>query len=188
MRKLAFSMTVITILALSFSQYYKADDSSNSGTANPSKGVTARAFLTGYQEVPAVSSKGIGQFDAKLSDDKTKINFKLQWKNLESTTFTTADIRFGQFSVNGEQVALLCGETLPACGDSAAGSIEGSIGASDILGPKAQGIDPADTTVFEEVLKAIATGNTYVNIHTDKFPQGEIRGQVLIRSLGLFRN
>jgi hypothetical protein len=37
-------------------------------------------------------------------------------------------------------------------------------------------------------LKAIATGNTYVNIYTDKFKDGEIRGQVLIRRFGLFRN
>ena len=60
--------------------------------------------------------------------------------------------------------------------------------ASNILGPKAQGIDPAEPTVFEEVLKAIATGNIYVNIYTDKFSEGEIRGQVLIRRFGLFRN
>ena len=104
-------------------------------------------------------------------------------------SITTADLRFGQFNVNGGQVALLCGTgaTLATCGDPASGSIEGSIGASDILGPKAQGIDPAETTVFDEVLKAIATGNTYVNIHTDKFTDGEIRGQVLFRSLGIFR-
>ena len=188
MRKLAFSMTLITILALSFSRYYKADDSNSDGQGDPSKGVTARALLTGYQEVPAVSSQGIGQFDAKLSDDKTKINFKLQWKKLEGGSITTADLRFGQFSVTGGQVALLCGGTLPACGAPAAGSIEGSMDASNILGPKAQGIDPAETTVLEEVLKAIATGNTYVNIYTDKFSEGEIRGQVLIRRFGLFRN
>ena len=125
MRKLAFSMTVTTILALSFSTYYKADDNSNGGQGDPSKGVTARALLTGYQEVPAASSQGIGQFDAKLSEDKTKINFKLQWKNLEGGSITTADIRFGQFSVNGGQVALLCGATLPACGAPATGIYRG---------------------------------------------------------------
>lgn len=188
MRKLALSMAVITILVLSFSFNQKADDNNSGGPGDLNKGVTARATLTSYQEVPAVSSQGIGQFDAKLSDDKTKINFKLQWKNLEGTSITTADIRFGQFSVNGGQVALLCGGTLPACGAPAAGSIEGSIDATNILGPTAQGIDPAETTVFEELLKAIATGNIYVNIYTDKFADGEIRGQVLIRRFGLFRN
>ena len=52
----------------------------------------------------------------------------------------------------------------------------------------AQGIDPAETTVLDEVLKAMISGNTYVNIHTDKFPDGEIRGQALFRRIGLFRN
>ncbi len=99
MRKLAFSMTLITILALSFSPNYKADDNSNSGQGK--QGGTVRALLTGYQEVPAVSSNGVGQFDAQLSDDKTKINFKLQWKNLEGASITNADVRFGQFSVTG---------------------------------------------------------------------------------------
>ena len=190
MRKLAFSVTVITILALSFSTHYKADDDSSGGQGEQSKGVTARALLTGYQEVPAVSSQGIGQFDAKLSDDKTKINFKLEWKNLEGTSITNADLRFGQFSVTGGVVALLCGTGAPiaTCGDPASGSIEGSILATDIKGPQAQGIDPTETTVLDEVLRAMVNGNTYVNIHTDKFPDGEIRGQALFRRIGLFRN
>jgi hypothetical protein len=188
MRKHLMSMTLLTLLALSCTGSYRADDSSTTGQGN--QGGTVRALLTGYQEVPAVSSQGIGQFSAQLSDDKTKINFKLQWKNLEGATIAKADLRFGQFSVNGDVVALLCGAgaTLATCGDPAAGSIEGSIGTADILGPKAQGIDPAETTVLDEVLKAIISGNTYVNIHTDKFPDGEIRGQALFRRIGLFRN
>ena len=84
MRKLLASMTIMTLLALPFSSFYRADDNSNSGQGDQGKGVTVRALLTGYQEVPAVSSKGIGQFDAQLSEDKTKINFKLQLKAIVS--------------------------------------------------------------------------------------------------------
>ena len=105
MRKHPLSIIVITFW-LCLSSIYRSDDSS-SGQGN--QGGTVRALLTGYQEVPAVSSQGIGQFSAQLSDDKTKINFKLQWKNLEGATIAKAEIRFGQFSVNGDVVALLCG-------------------------------------------------------------------------------
>ena len=105
MRKLLLSMTVMTLLALSYSSVCWADESSNSGQGN--QGGTVRALLTGYQEVPAVSSKGAGQFDAQLSDDKTKINFKLQWKNLEGASIAKADLRFGQFSVTGDVVPTL---------------------------------------------------------------------------------
>ena len=164
------SMTVLTLLALSCTGSYSADDSSTSGQGN--QGGTVRALLTGYQEVPAVSSQGIGQFSAQLSDDKTKINFKLQWKNLEGATIAKADLHFGQFSVNGDVVAPLCGTgaTLATCGDPASGSIEGSIGAADILGPKVQGIDPAETTVLAEVLKAIIGGNTTSTSIPTNFP------------------
>jgi hypothetical protein len=188
MRKLLVSVTMMTLMAVSFSRLYRADDNSNNGQGK--LGGTVRALITGYQEVPAVSSNGVGQFDAQLSDDKTKINFKLQWKNLEGASITNADLRFGQFSVTGGVVALLCGTGAPiaTCGDPASGSIEGSILATDIKGPLAQGIDPAETTVLDEVLKAMISGNTYVNIHTDAFPDGEIRGQALFRRIGLFRN
>ncbi|MFN8008980.1 MAG: CHRD domain-containing protein [Terriglobia bacterium] len=189
MRKLMACMTMMTLLTLSFPRHYKADDNSNSQDGQ-GKGVTVRALLTGYQEVPAVSTTGVGQFDAQLSDDKTKLNFTLKWKNLEGTSVTKADLRFGQFNVNGDVIALLCGtgSANVTCGDPASGSITGSIAATDILGPKAQGIDPTESTVFDEVLKAIGSTNTYVTIHTDKFADGEIRGQVLYHRFGLLRH
>jgi hypothetical protein len=31
---------------------------------------------------------------------------------------------------------------------------------------------------FDEVLRAIRSGNTYANVHTNKHPGGEIRGQI----------
>lgn len=43
------------------------------------------------------------------------------------------------------------------------------------VGPAAQGIDP---TEFDEFVKAIRNGAGYVNVHSSKYPPGEIRGQL----------
>ena len=44
-----------------------------------------------------------------------------------------------------------------------------------VIGPDGQGIAPGE---FSKVIEAIRSGVTYVNVHSMKFPPGEIRGQV----------
>ena len=80
-----------------------------------------------------------------------------------------------------EEFVFLCGEGgKPACTPDQ--EIGGTISPSDIVGPQEQGITAGE---FEEVLRAIRASTTYVNVHSDKFPKGEIRGQIWIRRLGL---
>ena len=47
--------------------------------------------------------------------------------------------------------------------------------ADDVVGPEAQGIDPGE---FRELIQAMRSGSTYVNVHTEGYPGGEIRGQI----------
>jgi hypothetical protein len=63
----------------------------------------------------------------------------------------------------------------PACPAATSGTITGTIVAANVTGPAAQGIDPGDLT---SALEAVDEGNSYANMHTTKFPGGEIRGQV----------
>jgi hypothetical protein len=49
--------------------------------------------------------------------------------------------------------------------------------AADVIGPNGQGIAPGE---FSKVLEAIHSGVAYVNLHSTKFPAGEIRGQVRV--------
>ncbi len=56
-------------------------------------------------------------------------------------------------------------------------SIVGFIDASDVVGPTAQGMAVGN---FGPVVRALKQGVTYVNLHTDKYPGGEIRGQLKI--------
>jgi hypothetical protein len=136
-------------------------------------GIEAR--LAGLSEVPAVSSTGSGKFTARISRDGATITYRLTYRNLEGAVTNAAHIHLGQPDVNGGVSAFLCGGGgKPACPPSE-GTVEGVIIAADVVGPAGQGIA---ATELPELLRAIDKGVTYVNVHTDKHPSGEIRGNV----------
>jgi hypothetical protein len=132
-----------------------------------------KARLVGFNEVPAVSSTGRGRFSAQVRGDA--IDWRLSYENLEGVTTTAAHVHFGQKDVNGGVSLFLCGGGgRPACTPDS-GTFSGTATAADILGPTAQGIAPGE---IAEVIRAMRAGKTYANVHTDKHPGGEIRGQV----------
>jgi hypothetical protein len=134
------------------------------------------ATLMGYDEVPAVSSTGTGEFGATLTMTREgpAIRYRLDYSGLEGVAMAS-HIHFGQEDVNGGIVAFLCGgDGTPACPPS--GSVSGLIHADDIIGPAGQGIAAGE---FDESVAAMEAGMSYVNVHTDKHPGGEIRGQVV---------
>jgi hypothetical protein len=138
-----------------------------------------RETLTGEQEVPVVSTSGRGDFRARITGDT--ISYQLSYTNLEGN-ITQAHIHLGQEDVNGGISVWLCSNLAspptPAgtqpCPPSPA-TIFGNITAGNVVGPANQGIDPGE---FNELVKAMRGGNTYVNVHTSKFPGGEIRQQI----------
>ena len=132
-----------------------------------------RATLQGFSEVPAISTTGMGRFEARLSQDGAAIDYELTYTGLESTAIAS-HIHIGQKGVAGGVMAFLCGGGgKPACPPE--GTVTGTITAADVIGPTAQGIEPGE---FAEMLRAIDAGVTYVNVHTTNHPGGEIRGQV----------
>lgn len=135
----------------------------------------AKATLTGYQEVPAVSSTGTGTLDLRIDDEAQTIEYELTYENLEGTITTASHIHLGQAAVNGGVSAFFCGGGgRPACTPTS-GTFTGVITPADVIGPAAQGIAAGE---FAELVQAIRAGVTYVNVHTNKHPGGEIRGQV----------
>ena len=134
-----------------------------------------KAELSGYEEVPAVSSTGSGTLRLKVNDADQLIEYELSYENLEGTTTTAAHIHLGQKSVNGGVIAFFCGSGGTDPCTTGSGTFTGSISAANVIGPAGQGIAAGE---FAEVVRALRAGMIYVNVHTNKHPGGEIRGQV----------
>jgi CHRD domain-containing protein len=136
--------------------------------------------LTGYEEVPALSTPGVGEFRASVSRAGDRINYRLTFSALESSV-TQAHIHFENRTNNGAIVVFLCTnlgngpagtQACPAGG----GTITGTIRAADVTaGAAAQGIGAGE---FQEFVNAIRAGATYVNVHSTGRPNGEIRAQL----------
>ncbi|HEX2410917.1 MAG TPA: CHRD domain-containing protein [Solirubrobacteraceae bacterium] len=142
--------------------------------------------LTGYEEVPAISTDGSGKFAAKFARFGDSIKFRLSYRDLEGAV-QQAHIHLGQEGVNGGISVFLCTNLgngpagTQAC-PVAPATVTGEIGPEDVIGPgpmpptsPGQGIEVG---AFDELVDAIEAGVTYVNVHSSKWPGGEIRAQL----------
>ena len=135
--------------------------------------------LVGYQENPDVSTAASGSFKASVDDAAQTIAYTLSYSGLEGTV-QQAHIHFGKRAINGGITLFLCGTAgfagppgTPTCPQS--GTVSRTAGASDIIGPAGQGIEAG---AFEELVAAMRAGHTYANVHSTKWPGGEIRAQI----------
>ena len=127
--------------------------------------------MSPYQEVPSVSTTARGSFEARISG--STIQYKLTYSGLSSAA-VVAHIHLGQVGANGGVAAFLCGGgSKGAC--PASGTVTGTIVASDVIGPTAQGIGANE---IAELIAAMRAGVTYANVHTSNFGGGELRGQI----------
>ena len=148
------------------------------GPKPPKKAPDSKEFsasLRGYQETPSVSSTGYGDFHATLVNDTT-LHYVFRYAALEGGASLFAHVHFGQRSVAGGVSFFLCGgSTKPTPCPNVEGTVEGDVTAADVIGPNNQGIEPGS---FAEILAAMRSGHAYANIHTTRWPGGEIRGQI----------
>ena len=138
------------------------------------------AVLTGYEEVPSVSTAAAGFFRAAISRDGQFIEYELSYKALQGEV-TQAHIHLGQKHTNGGISAFLCATTqpvvAPTCPPSTASgvTVTGTIGTVEVIGPTGQLIAPGE---IAELVAGIRAGAAYVNVHSSAVPTGEIRGQI----------
>ena len=141
--------------------------------------------LVGYQENPDISTTATGSFKATIDDAARTISYTLSYTGLEGTV-QQAHIHFGKRAVNGGISVFLCGTAgfpgpagTPTCPQS--GTVSRTASAADIIGPVGQGIEPS---AFDELVAAMRAGHSYANVHSSKWPGGEIRAQINDRNDG----
>ena len=130
------------------------------------------ATLLGDNEVPPINTDGKAAFHMEVANS---ITFSLTFSGL-STPLAVAHLHFAPTKVAGGVMIFLCGGgNQLVCPAATSGTITGTISEANVTGPANQGIDAGDLT---SALEAVHDGNAYANMHTTKFPGGEIRGQV----------
>lgn len=136
--------------------------------------------LDGFEEVPPVSTTAAGSFKATISKDESSIDYTLDYSGLEGIV-TQAHIHFGTTGVNGGIMVWLCqtvtnvDPTGLSLGCPSSGTVSGTLTAANVIGPSGQGIAPGE---FSELVDAIRGKAAYANVHSTKYPGGEIRAQL----------
>jgi hypothetical protein len=140
------------------------------------------ALLTGYEESPAVSTTGRGEFTATVAPDGEVIYYTETFSGLQGTV-TQSHLHVGQLSVNGSVVIFLCQTAAnpdptgltPECPQE--GSVAGTITAANVIAG-AEASQQLAAGDLAAVVSAIRAGAAYANVHTHLSPGGEIRGQI----------
>lgn len=154
------------------------DDDEDRGRNHDARFVV-RAALAGEQEVPALSTAAHGSFRAVVDTKANTITYRLTYDALEGTV-QQSHVHFGQKSVSGGISFFLCSnlgngpEGTQACPTPPA-EVTGVITPDLVIGPTGQGIEAG---AFAEIVAAIRDGTAYANVHSSKWPAGEIRGQL----------
>ncbi|HLN87766.1 MAG TPA: CHRD domain-containing protein [Candidatus Limnocylindrales bacterium] len=140
------------------------------------------AALTGYQEVPSVSTVASGEFRGFINRNDDSIDYELTYGGLQGTILQS-HIHVAQRSVNGSIVIFLCQTATnpdptglaPPCPQQ--GTVTGRITTENVI---AGSMAPQQLTAGDlaEVIRAIRAGVAYANVHTNLSPGGEIRGQI----------
>jgi hypothetical protein len=143
------------------------------------------ARFSGFNEVGALNaetgailSNGRGTLDLNLDRKAQTLAFTLTYSNLGAQV-TQAHIHFGKVHVPGGVIVFFCSNVAAPAGTQSCpatgGTVTGTITAANVIGPAAQNISPGD---FDGLADAIASNTAYANIHTVRFPAGEIRGEI----------
>ena len=143
----------------------------------------------------AIFSTGNGRLTLKIDRRNREIGYELSYEfpdasdtTLVGTQFVNqAHLHFGQKHTTGGIHVWLCQSadspapaavvaSTPMC-PSPSGTVNGTITPAKVLALTGQGF-PAGEDGFDALLDALRNGAIYGNVHTDRFPPGEIRGHL----------
>lgn len=127
-----------------------------------------KAKLTGGEVMPMITTKAGGEADFKLSKDGKELSYVLKLKGIENVM--AAHIHAGKKGENGGPVAGLF------AGPEKEGMFSGELAKGVITDKDLVGSLAGKT--IGDLVTMIREGGAYVNVHTTKYPDGEVRGQI----------
>ena len=126
-----------------------------------------KAMLSGSESVPAVETMAKGDATFTLIKDEKALTYYVTVSDIENVT--AAHLHMGKMGENGAPVALITNEKRD--GKFSGTLAEGTITKKELMGTMTG-------KSVEDLFKQIKKGNVYINVHTVKYPNGEIRGQI----------
>jgi hypothetical protein len=133
------------------------------------EGETFSASLSGKEEVPPTESSASGWAKFVTDVNGTQVSY---WVNITGLNqITGAHIHNGSAGQNGDIVVTLSQQESAEGGDNVTLSLKGNITKDGLEGP-------LEGKELSELVSLMSDGNVYVNVHTDEFKNGAIRGQI----------
>jgi hypothetical protein len=153
---------------------------STTSTTSPGGAVPTKIVidLRGDQVLPPAQTNAGGTFTLLVEVGPTgglDISYQLDVKDIVDAS--AAHIHLGAAGADGPVIVPLF-DGPPKSGTFSGTLASGTISEADLTGPM-QG------KTFQELAGAVLTGQTYVNVHTDTYPNGEIRGQIVLSVPGV---
>lgn len=126
------------------------------------------ALLAGSFEVPPVNTSASGFAELGVVDGGNSVEYGIIVVNIDKVT--QAHIHQGNSSQAGPVIASLFNASTPT-GPIIGDLTEGTITSANLTGPL-QGKQ------LSNLITLMQNGTTYVNVHTEQNPEGEIRGTI----------
>ena len=137
--------------------------STGSALAGGGSSFQFKAKLDPDSEVPPNTSDGKGEAEFSVSRSGRSIRYRIDAEGLTGRV-RAAHIHLGDKGKAGPVVITICARTcsMPRSGRLSRANFTKAPGAAN----------------FAAVVRALRAERTYVNIHTKKYPAGEVRGQI----------
>ncbi len=187
-----FSIGLVTLLILSGSKILALGQMQSEENPKDNSNINKNynATLTGNQQVPLVKTNGIGSASFELLDDNKTLHYQINV--LDVPKITQIHIHQGKAGENGDVIVNIYNskenifqnknETKMSQIESSSVTINGNTQSSLISSGTINNSDlkgPLLGKNISDLITLIQSKNTYVNVHSESYPDGEIRGKIM---------